>query len=172
LKCCLNFELDTYVDALKIFPDNCETLETAQGIAYLQKKDIFKNLLWYCYRDSSKQYPLTIDRVKEIKKLNNTGVKPEELQPVELEIKSLKPGVKVEMGFVNDVGQISLRSLEKSSKKKNKTSGSNKQHNNNQQQKQVQVQKQTQLAPNIGNPQQPRNNQGKRPNQNHKTNKK
>jgi cell fate regulator YaaT (PSP1 superfamily) len=157
LKCCLNFELDTYVDALRVFPDDCETLETAQGLAYLQKKDIFKNLLWYCYRDSSKQYPLTIDRVKEIKHLNKTGVKPEELQPIELEIKNTKLGNKIEMGFVNDVGQISLRSLEKGNKKRNKSSGNNK------------PQKQ---QPSIQTKQPQQNNNGKRQNQNNKRGKK
>jgi cell fate regulator YaaT (PSP1 superfamily) len=118
LKCCLNYELDTYMDALRVFPDNAEALETAKGKAYLQKKDIFKNLMWYSYPDSSKQYPLAITRVKEILTMNKQGQKADELQPVELEVSSNKAGMKVEMGFVNDVGQISLRALEKSSKKK------------------------------------------------------
>ncbi len=120
LKCCLNYELDTYMDALRVFPDHAESIETTQGVAHLQKKDIFKNLMWYSYRESSKQYPLTIARVKEIIKLNKDGVKPDELQAVELESNTNKVGIKVEMGFVNDVGQISLKALEKSSKKKGK----------------------------------------------------
>ena len=118
LKCCLNYELDTYMDALRVFPDHAEVLETAKGKAHLQKRDIFKNLMWYSYSDSSKQYPLTITRVKEILQDNKQGVKPDELQPVELEISSNKAGIKVEMGFVNDVGQITLKALEKSSRKK------------------------------------------------------
>lgn len=118
LKCCLNYELDTYMDALRVFPDHAETLHTTQGYAVLLKKDIFKNLMWYGYRGSSKQYPLTIERVKEIQKLNKEGKKPDELQPVELETNANKAGVKVEMGFVNDVGQISLKALEKNSRRK------------------------------------------------------
>ncbi len=157
LKCCLNFELDTYVDALKVFPEDCDILETTLGVAYLQKKDIFKNLLWYCYRDSSKQYPLTIERVKEIKRLNKAGEKPSELQPVELEAKMPKAGVKVEMGFINDVGQITLRSLEKTGKKKVKSSGNNKPINQQPQSKQTQPQKQVQ--PNNNQNQQRNNNQ-------------
>lgn len=138
LKCCLNYELDTYMDALRVFPDNADMLETVKGRATLQKRDIFKNLMWYSFSDSSKQYPLTITRVKEILKLNSEGVKPDELQPVELEISSNKAGVKVEMGFVNDVGQISLKALEKSGHKKrnkSKSGGGNKQQTagNNQQ---------------------------------------
>lgn len=117
LKCCLNYELDTYLDALTVFPDNSESIQTIKGTATLQKRDIFKNLMWYSYSDSNKQYPLTIARVKEIMKANSQGIKPDELQPVELEVNSNKPGVKVDMGFVNDVGQISLKSLERSSSK-------------------------------------------------------
>ncbi len=115
LKCCLNYELDTYLDALQHFPDNCDTLQVAKGIANLIKKDIFKNLMWYMLPDSSKQYPLTIERVGKIKSLNEQGVIPEELEAVELT--SSKPK-EVEPEFVDVVGQISLRSLEKNDKKR------------------------------------------------------
>ncbi|MBN8672354.1 MAG: hypothetical protein J0L80_16840 [Chitinophagales bacterium] len=127
LKCCLNYELDTYMDALRVFPDNAETLETIKGRATLQKRDIFKSLMWYSFSDSNKQYPLSITRVKEILKANQQGIKPEELQPVELEVvNTAKTAVKVDMGFVNDVGQISLKALERGNKKK-KSGGGNKQ---------------------------------------------
>lgn len=125
LKCCLNFELDTYMDALSVFPENAETIETANGRAFLQKRDIFKNLMWFSFRESSKQYPLSIERVKEIQELNKKGIKPEELQPVELEVANNKASIKVDAGFVNDVGHISLKSLEKSSKKKSKSKSRN-----------------------------------------------
>lgn len=118
LKCCLNYELDTYMDALSVFPKDADTIETAAGTATLQKRDIFKNLMWYSYSDSNKQYPLLIDRVKEILSENKRGRKPDELQPVELEVHSEKISVKADAGFVNDVGQISLKSLEKGSRKK------------------------------------------------------
>ena len=121
LKCCLNYELDTYMDSLKHFPTDAETIETTQGRASLQKRDIFKNLMWYSYYGSNKQYPMTIERVKEIVVLNKQGIKPEELQAIELEATKSKPNLKVDMGFVNDVGQISLKALEKNSRsKKNK----------------------------------------------------
>lgn len=122
LKCCLNYELDTYLDALSVFPDHADSIQTIKGNATLQKRDIFKNLMWYSFSDSSKQYPLSIERVKEIQALNKQGIKPEELQPVELEI-GPKASVKIDMGYVNDVGQITLKSLEKgSSKKRNRDS--------------------------------------------------
>lgn len=121
LKCCLNYELDTYMDALRGFPEHADTIETRQGTAHLQKKDIFKNLMWYSFKESNKQYPLSIARVREILKLNKEGKKPEELQPEELEVSTAKNSVKMEMGFVNDVGQISLKALEKSPKKKGRS---------------------------------------------------
>jgi cell fate regulator YaaT (PSP1 superfamily) len=119
LKCCLNYELDTYLDALQYFPDNCDTIQVTKGTANLIKKDIFRNLMWYMLPDSTKQYPLTIDRVKKIKSLNEQGVIPEELEAVELT--SSKPK-EVEPEFVDVVGQISLRSLEKADKKRKQQS--------------------------------------------------
>ncbi len=124
LKCCLNYELDTYMDALSVFPSHAESLETMSGIAHLQKKDIFKNLMWYSYHGNNKQYPLSIERVKEIMALNKEGKKADELHPVELEKRDAGGNVKADMGYVNDVGQISLRSLERGKKKKKRSSGS------------------------------------------------
>src|SRR5262245_17072912 len=117
LKCCLNYELDTYLDALQHFPENCDTFQVAKGNAFLIKKDIFKNLMWYTLPDSTKQYPLAIDRVRKIKSLNQQGVIPEELEPVE--VTSTKPR-EAEPEFVELVGQISLRSLDKAADKKKK----------------------------------------------------
>ncbi len=131
LKCCLNFELDTYMDALKVFPENVDSIETIKGRATLQKRDIFKNLMWFSYSDSNKQYPMTIERVNEILELNKKGKKADSLQPVEIEVSSEKQGVKVDMGFVNDVGQISLRSLEKGKKKKKRKKGQGGSSSNN-----------------------------------------
>ena len=115
LKCCLNYELDTYLDALQGFPDNCDTIQVTKGTANLIKRDIFRNLMWYMLPDSTKQYPLTIERVKKIKSLNEQGTIPEELEAVELT--SSKPQ-EVEPEFVDVVGHISLRSLEKTDKKR------------------------------------------------------
>jgi len=115
LKCCLNYELDTYLDALQNFPDNAETLQVAKGTAILIKKDIFKYLMWYVLPDSNKQYPLTIERVRKIRQLNLQNVVPESLEPVE--VSTGKPK-EAESGFVDLVGQISLKTLEKADRKK------------------------------------------------------
>jgi cell fate regulator YaaT (PSP1 superfamily) len=118
LKCCLNYELDTYLDALQHFPDNADVIQITRSPAYLVKKDIFKNLMWYTLPDSNKHYPLSIVRVKEIQKMNAQGLKPDELEPVELV--SSKPK-EVEPEFVDVVGHISLRSLEKNSRRRNES---------------------------------------------------
>jgi cell fate regulator YaaT (PSP1 superfamily) len=115
LKCCLNYELDTYLDALQQFPDNADTLQVAKGTALLIKKDIFKNLMWYTLPQSSRQYPLSLETVKKIKRQNATGVIPEELEIVEINAnKHAEP----EHEFVELVGQISLKSLDKNDRKK------------------------------------------------------
>lgn len=125
LKCCLNYELDTYLDALQHFPENCDVIQVAKGNAFLIKKDIFKNLMWYTLPDSNKQYPLTIERVKKIKSLNQQGIQPDDLEPVE--VVSSKT-VEKEPEFVELVGQISLSTLEKADKKKRQQQKGQRQH--------------------------------------------
>jgi cell fate regulator YaaT (PSP1 superfamily) len=115
LKCCLNFELDTYMDALQFFPNDADMLELARGRAFLIKKDIFKNLMWYTMSDSNKHYPLTLETVKRIKAQNKQGIRPEELETAE--IVTSKPK-EVEPEYADLVGQISLKSLEKTTRKR------------------------------------------------------
>jgi cell fate regulator YaaT (PSP1 superfamily) len=125
LKCCLNYELDTYLDALQYFPDDADVIEVAKGKAFLVKKDIFRNLMWYTMSESTKHYPLSIETVKTIKAQNRQGIKPEALETVE--IVSEKPK-EVEPEFVDVVGQITLKSLEKNNKKR-KSHGKKNQEN-------------------------------------------
>ncbi len=115
LKCCLNYELDTYLDALQFFPEDADVIEVAKGRAFLVKKDIFRNLMWYTMADTTKHYPLSIETVKKIKAQNKEGIKPEALETVE--VISGKPK-EVEPEFVDVVGQISLKSLEKTTRKR------------------------------------------------------
>lgn len=123
LKCCLNYELDTYMDALRVFPENADRIKTQVGTAVLQKKDIFKNLMWYSYEKSNTLYPLTIERVNEIIDQNRKGVFPDELQAVEVVKKS---AATEKTDFVDVVGHLSLRSLEKKGKKKKQGKGGEK----------------------------------------------
>lgn len=132
LKCCLNYELDTYLDALQHFPDDAEIIEVAKGRAFLIKKDIFRNLMWYSLPESTKHYPLSIESVKIIQEQNKQGIKPEALETVE--IVSGKPK-EVEPEFVDVVGQISLKSLDKSTRKRRDNNrGKDKKHPNQQRQ--------------------------------------
>lgn len=76
LKCCLNYELDVYVDALKDFPKTDVKLQTEKGIAYCQKVDIFKGNLWFTYKDDPiNWHMLTKEQVNEIVKKNRNNEK-------------------------------------------------------------------------------------------------
>ncbi|MCF8234530.1 MAG: hypothetical protein K9G67_06530 [Bacteroidales bacterium] len=81
LKCCLNYEYPTYIDALKAFPDTDVRLNTKNGEAGYQKSDVFKKLMWYSYvNDESSLMAIPIDKVKQIIKMNKKGKKPEKLE--------------------------------------------------------------------------------------------
>jgi cell fate regulator YaaT (PSP1 superfamily) len=169
LKCCLNYELDTYLDALQGFPENADILQVARGTATLIKKDIFKNLMWYVLPQSSNQYPLTIERVKKIRSLNQQNIIPDELEAVD--VTSSKPK-EVEPEFVDVVGHITLKSLEKADKKKQQKARDQRQQQQRQQPKQLprpgqQMQKggpQQQQRPNQQRPNEQRPN-AQRPNE-------
>lgn len=133
LKCCLNYELDTYLDALQHFPDDAEVIEVAKGRAFLIKKDIFRNLMWYSMPESTRHYPLSIEGVKKIQEQNRQGIKPEALETVEIVSGKLK---EAEPAFVDVVGQISLKSLEKNSRKRRDNDNNRKKNNPKKQQQQ------------------------------------
>lgn len=77
LKCCLMYELDTYIEAQKDFPDMLLELETEQGMAYPRKKDVLQKVVWYSLSktENSRLVALSLDKVKEIIMLNKKGVK-------------------------------------------------------------------------------------------------
>lgn len=116
LKCCLNYELDAYLDALKDFPESNVRLETLKGSAFHQKTDIFKRLLFYSYTDDPGNFiALPVQRVKEIIALNKDGQKPDALL-------SEKEKVRVEKtpDYENVVGQDSLTRFDNQRRKKKK----------------------------------------------------
>ena len=83
LKCCLNYELDTYLDALQDFPKNPDRLFTEVGTAILIKTNVFKRSMVYIYQDASKKgkfITLSVERVKEVMAMNARKEKPMELQ--------------------------------------------------------------------------------------------
>lgn len=86
LKCCLNYELDTYMEALKDIPEVEEPLKTQRGSAKLQKTDIFRKIMWFGYDDDNNWHAVGVERVKEIQSLNKKGKKPVTLQENESEV--------------------------------------------------------------------------------------
>jgi cell fate regulator YaaT (PSP1 superfamily) len=104
LKCCLNFELDSYLDALNAFPKQEIILKTEKGPAVFVKMDIFKEQIWYTYKEErSKWFKLNLDQVLEIIELNKNNEKSISLEEYESEIEVIP-----KVDFENVVGQDSL----------------------------------------------------------------
>ena len=115
LKCCLNYELDTYLDALKDFPDMDTKLYTEKGDAYCQKVDIFKEIMWFAYANAPAQWlVLPVEKVKEIVAINKKKERVAALEDYVVESTQ-----EVEKKFENVVGQDSLTRFDQPKKKKN-----------------------------------------------------
>ncbi len=110
LKCCLNFELDAYLEGLKSLPRTDVSLKTQKGDAYHVKTDVFRSTMWYAFRGESELYPLTSRRVKEIIESNKQGHKPSDLE--DYQVKEML--VIEDPGYSNVVGQDSVNRFEKS----------------------------------------------------------
>jgi len=126
LKCCLNYELDTYLEALDSFPNTETKLQTEKGYATCQKIDIFKGMLWYAYeKEFMNWHELTAEKANEIIEMNKNGKKPMSLE--EFTIETLKPEKEP---FSNVVGQDSLTRFDqpkqKSKKRRNNSRNKNK----------------------------------------------
>lgn len=81
LKCCLNYELESYADALKAFPDNRINLKTKKGMARHQKSDVFKGVMWYAYTDNpNNMLAIPVQEAKKIIELNKRGKFPKDLE--------------------------------------------------------------------------------------------
>ncbi len=109
LKCCLNYELDTYLDALKDFPKSDVKLHTKKGTAVCQKIDIFKGLLWYAYEgDWSNWHTLTAEQANDIIQKNSKREPVNSLEEYAVEVQ-----VDSKPDFTNAVGQDSLTRFDK-----------------------------------------------------------
>jgi cell fate regulator YaaT (PSP1 superfamily) len=128
LKCCLNYELDMYLDSIKSFPKPETRLHTEKGDAFHFKTDVFKRLMWYGYQGENGLIALTPERVKEIVKLNKEGIKPKDLK--DFEIVEQK---EVEVGYSNVVGQDSVNRFEKNFTKSKNQNRKKKKNKNTQQ---------------------------------------
>lgn len=122
LKCCLNYELDAYMDALEEFPENADKIIFETGEAYLQKTDIFKSLMIYSQPNKTRFLKLTTGQVKEILTLNADGKTPP-LPEEEVETEHT-------YGKADDmVGHISIETLDKKEKKKKRKRNSRNRNN-------------------------------------------
>lgn len=116
LKCCLNYELDTYLDALRNFPQVREPLQTLNGTFFLQKTDVLKGIMWFgsdpCHPINMTAVPVA--RVKEIIHLNRKGQKVDQL------VFAIEEP-EVETGFKSAVGEDSLTRFDKSKRSKKRS---------------------------------------------------
>ncbi len=125
LKCCLNYELDVYLDALKDFPSQETKLFTEKGLAFCQKVDIFKQTLWFSYKDEpANWHALNKDQVNLILEKNKNKEKVISLEEFSIEIPKEEKVV-----FENVVGQDSLTRFDRP-KAKNKNNRNKKRRNN------------------------------------------
>ncbi len=116
LKCCLNYELDMYLEALRDFPSSDSKLQTEKGMAYCQKVDIFKETLWFSYRnDASNWHALKKEQVQEILEINKKDKKIESL-----EYYTSDTALDDQVTFENVVGQDSLTRFDRPKRKRNK----------------------------------------------------
>jgi cell fate regulator YaaT (PSP1 superfamily) len=117
LKCCLNYELETYMEALEDIPKIEGPLLTEKGEATLQKTDIFRKIMWFGFNEENTWYPLNIQRVNQILRMNQEGKKPATLEKDVEEVK-----VPVET-LNSDLARMDQKFKGKSKKKKKKKGG-------------------------------------------------
>ncbi len=114
LKCCLNYELETYMDALQDIPKIETPLLTEAGEAKLQKTDIFRKIMWFGFNEENTWYPLNVERVNQILEMNRAGKKPANLQDDVI-------AEKIPVGKLNsDLAQMDEKFRDKSKNKKKK----------------------------------------------------
>ena len=126
LKCCLNYELDSYLDALKAFPKKEKKLQTEKGTAICQKTDIFKGLMWYAYEGEWMNWHiLSATQANEIIEKNKKGEKVASLEEYAVEhVEDTKTE------FENVVGQDSLTRFDNPKRNNRRKSNKNRNRNN------------------------------------------
>lgn len=122
LKCCLNYELETYMGALEHIPSLNEPLKTQKGLAHLQKTDIFKRIMWFGFQGETVWHPLTVEQVHNIIELNQNGIIPDDLKSIDgglemVEVEEIiEPEFKVDLSLPTE----SVKRLNGKSKKQSK----------------------------------------------------
>ena len=116
LKCCLNYELETYMEALGDIPELEKPLLTEKGDAKLQKTDIFRKIMWFGYENENSWHPVPVTRVVEIFNLNQNGKKPFSL------LENKQTGIVEETQLNSDLVRMDKKFNQKSKKKKKRKS--------------------------------------------------
>ena len=126
LKCCLNYELDSYLDALKAFPKKEKKLQTEKGTAICQKTDIFKGLMWYAYEGEWMNWHiLSATQANQIIEKNKKGEKVASLEEYAVEhVEDTKTE------FENVVGQDSLTRFDNPKRNNRRKNNKNRNRNN------------------------------------------
>lgn len=129
LKCCLNYELETYIDALSHIPKVHAPLKTKKGNAFLQKTDIFRRIMYFSFEKDNNWYPVATEKVKEILILNKKGEVPETLEIMVMPDVALAEETK-EAGSLNtDLESLDRKYSETTTKKKKRKKNRNKPRN-------------------------------------------
>jgi cell fate regulator YaaT (PSP1 superfamily) len=122
LKCCLNYELETYMEALADIPKLETPLLTVQGEARLQKTDIFRKIMWFGFSEENTWYPLSVKRVNEILELNRAGKKPATLDTDYVAEKAPVAALN------SDLAQLDRKFADRGKKKKKKRRNRDRRH--------------------------------------------
>jgi cell fate regulator YaaT (PSP1 superfamily) len=117
LKCCLNYELDTYMEALEDIPKIEGPLLTEKGEATLQKTDIFRKIMWFGFQEENTWYPVNIERVNHILRMNREGKK-----PASLDLDKVEEKIPTET-LNSDLDRMDKKYKSKSRNKKKKKKG-------------------------------------------------
>lgn len=129
LKCCLNFELDAYMELMKSFPKNNVQLDTEMGRAKHMKTDVFKQVMWYAIRTEKGMgdfIPLKVKRVKEIIEMNKAGKKPQSLKDF-----MVTESIVEDLNHAKIDSQDSLTRFDKKFKKKKRRNNKNRNKGSN-----------------------------------------
>lgn len=130
LKCCLNYELETYMEALKDIPELEVPLEIERGQAKLQKTDIFRKIMWFGYDGENTWYPVEVKRVAEIVELNMKGIKPSSLYEDKVPDKS-EGGLNSDLEYLEKKFKNKGKKKRKAKKKNNRNKFGSRPSNNN-----------------------------------------
>jgi cell fate regulator YaaT (PSP1 superfamily) len=125
LKCCLNYELETYMEALEGIPNVEEPLKIGKGEAKLQKTDIFRKIMWFGFDSDSNWYPVSVERVAEIIELNKKGKVPATLNENDLEEKSMNSPINSDLKEMDERFKQNEGGKKKKKKKKKKKNNTN-----------------------------------------------